>query len=114
MQTRYSEFDLTEHPAAPTFASSWVRRMSHHELVVRQISPSISSRLPAQFNFSLSCVRQVLQVGPGPPYRGRRALLFLHLESRQVSLTGITKRPDQEWIEQIARSATQRPAKSFL
>src|SRR5580700_10792009 len=34
-------------------------------------------------------------------------LFFIHLESRRVSVAGITKHPDQEWMEQIARSATQ-------
>jgi hypothetical protein len=34
-------------------------------------------------------------------------LFFIHLESRRVSLAGITRHPDQEWMEQIARSATQ-------
>jgi transposase InsO family protein len=34
-------------------------------------------------------------------------LFFLHLESRKVSVAGITRHPDQEWMEQIARSATQ-------
>ena len=34
-------------------------------------------------------------------------LFFLHLESRRVSVAGITRHPDQEWMEQIARSATQ-------
>ena len=34
-------------------------------------------------------------------------LFFLHLESRRVRVAGITKHPDQEWMEQIARSATQ-------
>ena len=33
-------------------------------------------------------------------------LFFIHLESRRVSVAGITKHPDQEWMEQIARSAT--------
>jgi putative transposase len=32
-------------------------------------------------------------------------LFFLHLESRRVSVAGITRHPDQEWMEQIARSA---------
>jgi putative transposase len=32
---------------------------------------------------------------------------FLHLESRRVSVAGITRHPDQEWMQQIARSATQ-------
>jgi putative transposase len=35
-------------------------------------------------------------------------LFFLHLESRRVSVAGITRHPDQEWMEQIARSATQQ------
>ncbi|HLX44161.1 MAG TPA: helix-turn-helix domain-containing protein [Bryobacteraceae bacterium] len=35
-------------------------------------------------------------------------LFFLHLESRRVYIAGITKHPDQEWMEQIARSATQQ------
>jgi putative transposase len=34
-------------------------------------------------------------------------LFFLHLESRRVSVAGITRHPDQEWMEQIARNATQ-------
>src|ERR1700686_3057357 len=34
-------------------------------------------------------------------------LFFIHLESRRVNVAGITKHPDQEWMEQIARSATQ-------
>jgi hypothetical protein len=32
---------------------------------------------------------------------------IIHLESRRVSVAGITRHPDQEWMEQIARSATQ-------
>jgi len=35
-------------------------------------------------------------------------LFFLHLESRRVSAAGITRYPDQEWMEQIARSATHQ------
>jgi putative transposase len=34
-------------------------------------------------------------------------LFFLHLENRRVSVAGITRHPDQEWMQQIARSATQ-------
>ena len=34
-------------------------------------------------------------------------LFFIHLESRRVQIAGITRHPDQEWIEQIGRSATQ-------
>jgi transposase InsO family protein len=34
-------------------------------------------------------------------------LFFIHLESRRISVAGITRHPDQEWMEQIARSATQ-------
>jgi putative transposase len=34
-------------------------------------------------------------------------LFFIHLGSRRVSVAGITRHPDQEWMEQIARSATQ-------
>jgi putative transposase len=34
-------------------------------------------------------------------------LFFIHLESRRVSVAGITKHPNEEWMEQIARSATQ-------
>ena len=33
-------------------------------------------------------------------------LFFLHLESRRVSVAGITRHPDQEWMEQIGRRAT--------
>jgi len=34
-------------------------------------------------------------------------LFFTYLESRRVSVAGITRHPDQEWMEQVARSATQ-------
>ena len=34
-------------------------------------------------------------------------LFFLHLESRRVTIAGITRHPDEEWMAQIARSATQ-------
>jgi putative transposase len=34
-------------------------------------------------------------------------LFFLHLESRRVHIAGITRHPDQEWMEQIGRTATQ-------
>jgi putative transposase len=34
-------------------------------------------------------------------------LFFLHLESRRVQIAGITRHPNQEWMEQIGRSATQ-------
>ncbi len=34
-------------------------------------------------------------------------LFFLHLETRRVHIAGITRHPDQEWMEQIGRSATQ-------
>jgi hypothetical protein len=34
-------------------------------------------------------------------------LFFLHLETRRVHIAGITRHPDEEWMAQIARSATQ-------
>ena len=34
-------------------------------------------------------------------------LFFIHLGSRRVSIAGIAKHPNEEWMEQIARSATQ-------
>jgi putative transposase len=34
-------------------------------------------------------------------------LFFIHLENRRVKVAGITRHPDQAWMEQIARSATQ-------
>ena len=33
-------------------------------------------------------------------------LFFIHLESRRVSLAGITRHPKEEWMLQIARNAT--------
>jgi putative transposase len=33
-------------------------------------------------------------------------LFFIHLESRRVCLAGITRHPDQEWMEQQARTVT--------
>jgi Integrase core domain len=34
-------------------------------------------------------------------------LFFIHLETRRVTIAGITRHPDGEWMEQVARSATQ-------
>ena len=34
-------------------------------------------------------------------------LFFIHLESRRVSLAGITKHPTQEWMMQMARNAVE-------
>jgi hypothetical protein len=34
-------------------------------------------------------------------------LFFIHLESRRVCLAGITRHPDQAWMEQMARNATE-------
>ena len=33
-------------------------------------------------------------------------LFFLHLGSRRVSVAGITRHPEQRWMEQVGRSAT--------
>ena len=33
-------------------------------------------------------------------------LFFIHLESRRVCLAGITRHPDEAWMEQMARNAT--------
>jgi hypothetical protein len=33
-------------------------------------------------------------------------LFFLHHESRKVSISGITRHPDEEWMQQMARNAT--------
>ena len=33
-------------------------------------------------------------------------LFFLHLESRRICLAGVTRHPDQEWMEQRARNVT--------
>jgi putative transposase len=33
-------------------------------------------------------------------------LFFIHLESRRICLAGVTRHPDQEWMEQMARNAT--------
>ena len=40
-------------------------------------------------------------------------LFFLHLESRRICLAGVTRHPDQEWMEQMARNVTME-ATSFL
>jgi putative transposase len=45
-----------------------------------------------------------------PSWRGLvtyYVMFFIHLESRRVQIAGITRHPDQEWMEQIGRSATQ-------
>jgi hypothetical protein len=41
-------------------------------------------------------------------------LFFLHLESRRVSVAGITRHPDQEWMEQIGHTATQEKWGIFI
>ena len=33
-------------------------------------------------------------------------LFFIHLESRKISVAGVTRHPDQEWMEQMARNVT--------
>ena len=33
-------------------------------------------------------------------------LFFIHLESRRICLAGVTRHPDQEWMEQMARNVT--------
>ena len=33
-------------------------------------------------------------------------LFFIHLDSRRVSLAGITRHPDEAWMQQMARNAT--------
>src|SRR5215469_3562542 len=33
-------------------------------------------------------------------------LFFIHLESRRICLAGVTRRPDQAWMEQMARNVT--------
>jgi transposase InsO family protein len=35
-------------------------------------------------------------------------LFFIHLESRRVSIAGITRHPDEPWMEQVARNATSQ------
>jgi putative transposase len=40
-------------------------------------------------------------------------LFFIHLESRRVSVAGITRHPDQEWMEQIA-ARPRRPGATFI
>jgi len=34
-------------------------------------------------------------------------LSFLHLETHRITVAGITRHPDDEWMEQMARTATQ-------
>ena len=34
-------------------------------------------------------------------------LFFIHLESRRVSIAGLTRHPDEEWMQQMARNVTQ-------
>src|ERR1700736_2198319 len=33
-------------------------------------------------------------------------LFFIHLESRRICLAGVTRHPDEEWMEQMARNGT--------
>jgi transposase InsO family protein len=33
-------------------------------------------------------------------------LFFIHLESRRIGLAGLTRHPDEEWMEQMARNGT--------
>ena len=33
-------------------------------------------------------------------------LFFIHLESRRICLAGITRHPNQEWMEQMSRNVT--------
>ena len=33
-------------------------------------------------------------------------LFFIHLESRRIGLAGVTRHPDEAWMEQMARNGT--------
>jgi hypothetical protein len=33
-------------------------------------------------------------------------LFFIHLESRRICFAGVTRHPDEEWMEQMARNGT--------
>jgi len=35
-------------------------------------------------------------------------LFFIHLESRRISLAEITRHPDEAWMQQMARNATDK------
>ena len=37
-------------------------------------------------------------------------LFFIHLESRRICLAGVTRHPDQGWMEQMARNVTMEDA----
>ena len=37
-------------------------------------------------------------------------LFFIHLESRKICVAGVTRHPDQEWMEQMARNVTMEDA----
>jgi hypothetical protein len=41
-------------------------------------------------------------------------LFFLHLETRRVTLGGITRHPTELWMEQIARNAIDEPSVHLL
>src|SRR5206468_1990534 len=41
-----------------------------------------------------------------PGYSAYYVLFFIHLESRRICLAGVTRHPDQEWMEQMARNVT--------
>jgi hypothetical protein len=40
-------------------------------------------------------------------------LFFIHLESRRVSLAGITRHPDQAWMQQMRATRPARPGDSW-
>ena len=42
----------------------------------------------------------------GAPISTYYVLFFIHLESRRVSIAGITHHPHEYWMQQIARNAT--------
>ena len=41
-------------------------------------------------------------------------LFFLHLETRRVHIAGVTRHPDQEWIEQIGRVRRRKAGIIFI
>src|SRR6266480_771611 len=41
-----------------------------------------------------------------PGYSAYYVLFFIHLESRRICLAGVTRHPNQEWMEQMARNVT--------
>jgi len=84
-----------------------LRRHGYRSRSEEKPNHDVESFLAAHMNVLAGCDFFTVEVLTWRGLVTYYVLFFLHLESRRVTVGGITRHPDQEWMEQIGRSATQ-------